>query len=345
NYPATDIPAQARQLYIRNQIRIISDVGAVPVPIEPPLDPLGKPLDLSLSLLRSVSPIHIEYLTNMGVSASLSISIVIDGKLWGLFAFHHYVPRHLSMEMRSALELFGQMVSFMIEARLYSERRQAEEATREVHDRFLGKIVAATGSVEALGDYADELREIIPCDGLMVWAKGKARRFGRTPTEDEMPGLARFLNRAAASRVYGTDELGFLYPPAQDFVDRAAGILAIPISRSPRDYVIFCRGEVVRTVAWAGDPASKTLTNGPNGPRLTPRKSFEAWQETVRGKSHPWTPSELKAADALRVSILEVLIRYNEESERQKQLASQRQELLIAELNHRVRNILGLMRA
>ncbi|KQT69800.1 MULTISPECIES: HWE histidine kinase domain-containing protein [unclassified Aureimonas] len=345
NYPATDIPAQARQLYIRNQIRIISDVGAVTVPIEPPLDPLGKPLDLSLSLLRSVSPIHIEYLQNMGVAASFSISIVIGGKLWGLFAFHHYAPRHLSMEMRSALELFGQMVSFMIEARLYSERRQMEETTREVHDRFLSKIVAATGSVEALGDYADELREIIPCDGLMVWAKGEARRFGRTPTEDEMPGLARFLNRAAASRIYGTDELGFLYPPAQDFADRAAGILAIPISRSPRDYVIFCRGEVVRTVDWAGDPRSKPVTTGPNGPRLTPRKSFEAWRETVRGKSIPWTPSELKAADALRVSILEVLIRYNEESERQKQLASERQELLIAELNHRVRNILGLMRA
>ena len=345
NYPASDIPAQARELYVRNQIRIICDIGAVSIPIEPPLDPTGRPLDLSLSLLRSVSPMHIEYLQNMGVGASLSISIVIGGKLWGLFAFHHYMPRHLSMEMRSGLELFGQMVSFMIEARLSAERGQAEQAAREIHDRFLGKIVAATGSVEALGDYADELREIVACDGLMVWAKGEARHFGRTLTADEMPGLARFLNRAASSRVYANDELSVLYPPAEAFVDRAAGVLAIPISRSPRDYIIFCRGEVVRTVNWAGDPGSKVVAAGPNGPRLTPRKSFEAWQQTVKGKSLPWTQSELKAAEALRVSILEILIRYNEESERLKQLASQRQELLIAELNHRVRNILGLMRA
>ncbi|WP_244488015.1 HWE histidine kinase domain-containing protein [Aureimonas sp. Leaf454] len=345
NYPATDIPAQARELYVRNQTRIISDIDAVNVAIEPPLDPLGRPLDLSLSLLRSVSSIHIEYLRNMGVAASFSISIVIEGKLWGLFAFHHYAPRHIAMEMRSGLELFGQMISFMIEARIYSERRQAEEATRRVHDRFLGKIVAATASVEALGDYADELREIIACDGLMVWAKGEARGFGRAPTAEEMPGLARFLNRAASSRVYANQELSILYPPAEAFVDRAAGILAIPISRSPRDYIIFCRGEVVRTVKWGGDPNAKVMTSGPNGPRLTPRKSFEAWQETVKGKSLPWTTSELKAAEALRVSILEILVRYNEESERFKLLASQRQELLIAELNHRVRNILGLMRA
>ena len=109
HYPASDIPVQARALYLRNLFRIIADVDAVPVPILPPLDEHGRPLDLSMSVLRSVSPIHIEYLKNMGVGASLSISIVVDGRLWGLFACHHYGPRLPSAQSRSTAELFGQM--------------------------------------------------------------------------------------------------------------------------------------------------------------------------------------------------------------------------------------------
>jgi light-regulated signal transduction histidine kinase (bacteriophytochrome)/ActR/RegA family two-component response regulator len=345
HYPATDIPQQARALYVRNQIRIIADVSAEPVPVEPGLDPNGEALDLSLSLLRAVSPIHIEYLKNMGVSASFSISIVIDGRLWGLFALHHYAPRHLPMELRSTTELFGQMISFIVEARLQKEQRRAEEAVRDLHDRFVGKIVSATPSIEALADFADDLRQIVPCDGFAVYAKGTARCFGHCPLPDDMPGLARFLNRAAANRIYATHELAAVYPAAESFADRVAGVLAIPISRSPRDYLLFFRKEIVQKIHWAGDPASKITTFGPNGARLSPRKSFEAWQETVRGKSAPFTEAERKAADTLRVSILEVLLRFNEETERQQSFAAQRQELLIAELNHRVRNILSLIRA
>ena len=345
NYPATDIPVQARALYVRNQIRIIADVHAPTVAIYPELDPHGEPLDLSLSVLRSVSPIHIEYLKNMGVGASFSISIVIDGQLWGLFALHHYAPRHLPLETRSVCELFGQMISLTIEGRLNKEQRLAEEAMRALHDRFVSRIVAAAPSVGALADFADDLREIIPCDGFAVWARGEAQTFGVCPTADELPGLARFLNRAGASRVYASDHLAAVHPPAADFAERAAGVLAIPISRSPRDYLLFFRREIIQTVTWAGNPALKEEVIGPNGARLTPRKSFEAWQETVRDRSLSWTDAERKLAEALRISILEVLLRFNEESERQQTLATQRQELLIAELNHRVRNILSLIRA
>lgn len=345
HYPASDIPAQARALYVRNPTRGIADIAAVPVAIIPPLSPEGNPVDLSLSVLRSVSPIHVEYLANMGVAASFSISIVIDDSLWGLFALHHCVPRHVSMEMRSAIELFGQTIGFMIEARLSAERQKAEEAARELHDRLIGKIVAATGSIEAIADYAEDLQSIIACDGLTVWANGEARSVGKTPPHDELPALARFLNRAAASRVYSTDELASLHLPAEAFLHDAAGVLAIPISRSPRDYVLFFRQEIVQTVTWAGNPSVKQAVAGTEGQRLSPRKSFAAWQETVRGKAIAWSDTDRKAAEALRISLLEVLLRFSEEAERQRAAASQRQELLIAELNHRVRNILGLMRA
>ncbi|MEX6507029.1 HWE histidine kinase domain-containing protein [Jiella sp. M17.18] len=345
NYPASDIPRQARTLYIRNQIRIIADVDAETVPVVPAINPEGEPLDLSLSLLRAVSPIHIEYLKNMGVSASFSISIVIDGKLWGLFALHNYSARHVPMEIRSTTELFGQVVSLVIEGRLAKELRQAEEIARDLHDKVVGRLISTTPSIDELFDFAHDFRELIPCDGFAIWADGTARTVGTCPFPDDFPALARFLNRAAASKVYASDELAAVYPKANDFADRAAGLIAIPISRTPRDYLMFFRKEIVQSVTWAGNPEKKDAVYGPNGPRLTPRKSFEAWQETVRGKSRSWGPSELKAAEALRVSILEVLLRFNEENERQRTLATQRQELLIAELNHRVRNILSLMRA
>ncbi|RAH96530.1 two-component system sensor histidine kinase/response regulator [Acuticoccus sediminis] len=345
NYPATDIPAQARRLYVRNRTRIIADVGAETVPVVPGVDPDGTVLDLSLSVTRAVSPIHVEYLTNMGVGASFSISIVIGGELWGLFALHHYGPRRLSMELRSTLELFGQIVALVIEGRLAKQMRLVEEAARNLHDKVVGRLVSTSPSPDELINFAADFREMIPSDGFAVWSEGRVRTVGTCPFPDDMPGLARFLNRAAASRVYVTDEISAAYPKAADFADRAAGLIAIPISRTPRDYLIFFRRELVETVTWAGDPTRKEASYGPNGPRLSPRKSFEAWQETVRGKSAPWSASERKSAEALRVAILEVLLRFNEENERLREVASQRQELLIAELNHRVRNILAVIRA
>ncbi|GAB5375512.1 MAG: HWE histidine kinase domain-containing protein [Acuticoccus sp.] len=345
NYPATDIPRQARALYVRNLTRIIADVAAETVPVVPGVDPEGKPLDLSLSMTRAVSPIHIEYLTNMGVGASFSISIVIGGKLWGLFALHHYEARHLPMELRTFLELFGQILALVIEGRLAKAERDNELQAHAMHDRVVGRLISTAPGVDELIDFAGEFRDLIEADGFAVWAGGESHTVGTCPFPDDLPGIARFLNRAAASRIYATDELGTVYPAAADFVDRAAGLLAIPISRVPRDYLIFFRREIVETVTWAGDPGSKTMASGPNGPRLTPRKSFDAWKETVRGRSKTWTALERQSAEALRVAILEVLLRVNEEQERVQVQATQRQELLIAELNHRVRNILGLVRA
>ncbi len=345
NYPATDIPRQARELYVRSLTRIIADVGGETVPIVPGRNPDGSLLDLSLAVTRAVSPIHIEYLTNMGVGASFSVSIVIGGKLWGLFALHNYQPRRISMPLRSTLDLFGQIVALLIEGRLNQAAREAEEAARALHDKIIGRLISTSPTLDQLIDFAPEFRRMIPSDGFAVWAGGTTFTVGTCPFPDDLPGLARFLNRATASRVYATNELAAAYPKAEAFVDRAAGLLAIPISRTPRDYLIFFRREVVETVKWAGDPHGKEMVTGPNGPRLTPRKSFEAWQETVRGKCQPWSTLELKSAEALRVAILEVLLRFTEENERLQAESSQRQELLIAELNHRVRNVLGLVRA
>ncbi|MBX5104803.1 GAF domain-containing protein [Rhizobium lentis] len=341
HYPASDIPIQARALYLRNLFRIIADIEAVPVPVLPQLDEQGQPLDLSMSVLRSVSPIHIEYLKNMGVGASLSISIVVDGKLWGLFACHHYGPRLPSAQSRSTAELFGQMFASRLESR---ERRLAldyETKARRIADRLLTSVADNASLLDDPAWLIEALADAIPADGIGVWINGRLALAGIGPDERGFSALIRHLNRNAGGRIYAVDRLGETYPDLE-IDDVVAGMLAIPISRSPRDYVVLFRQELVRTVRWGGDP-HKPLEYGPNGPRLTPRKSFEAWSELVRGRSLPFTEAERRVAETIRLTLIEVVLRLTDEASMARQMANERQELLIAELNHRVRNILSLI--
>lgn len=343
HYPATDIPKQARELYLRSLLRVIADIDAEPVPVEPATDEHGQPVDLSLSVLRSVSRIHIEYLRNMGVRASMSISIVVDGALWGLIACHHYSPRCPSFERRSVAELFAQMFAMRIESRERTQVVEYERRARDISDQLLG----AVASDESLLNDPDWLSQIltsaIPADGVGVWINGNYAFSGLTPDTGQFARIIQALNTTAAGRAYATDHIGALVPSLADAGSPVAGMLAIPISRTPRDYVVLFRSEIIRSVRWAGDP-HKPVEYGPNGPRLTPRQSFEEWKETVVGHSIPFTGSELRVAETLRATLIEVVLRLADEATAERREATGRQELLIAELNHRVRNILSLIR-
>jgi light-regulated signal transduction histidine kinase (bacteriophytochrome) len=343
NYPASDIPAQARALYLRNIFRVIADVDSAPSPIVPALDETGAPLDQSLSVLRSVSPIHIEYLHNMGVRASLSISIIVAGRLWGLFACHHYAPLLPSFAQRSAAELYGQMFSLMLESRERQEAREYEAQARAVTDRMMAAIAQDADLLTRAQWLGEMIMETIPADGVGVVIDGAVSLSGLTPNREQFLALLPVLNQMAASEVFTTDCLADHAPGAERYAHVAAGLLAIPISRSPRDYVMLFRSERLRTVRWAGNP-EKPVEYGPNGARLTPRKSFEEWSELVRGKAQPFTVSELQVARAVRTALLEVVLRLSEEAGQERRRAHEQQQLLIAELNHRVRNILALIR-
>ena len=279
-YPASDIPVQARALNRRNFLRIISDVGAEPVPILPSTVPEGDELDLSMSGLRSISPIHLEYLRNMGVRASMSISILQRGELWGLIACHHREPIRLGLEIRSTAELFGQMFSYLLESREREEDAAYELRTREIHDQIATAFAAPEQSLGNIPDFLAGVADYLPSDGVGFYYGGHISLSGITPTRDEFAQLVRFLNKTASGRVFATHHLSELFPPAADYPMRAAGILSIPISRTPRDYVVFFRREVEKTVNWAGEPTKPAIV-GPHGVRLTPRKSFEAWRESV----------------------------------------------------------------
>ncbi len=342
-YPASDIPKQARALYKRSLLRIISDVNDAGVPVQPVLDTRGQPLDLSLSATRAVSPIHLEYLRNMGVAASMSISIMVRGELWGLIACHHDSPRVISYELRSAAELFAQLFGFVISESESDTAREDETQARLLHDRIMADLADGRSIEENFEPFARAIKTVIDYTGIALITDGRVQTLGRTPTADQIKPLARFLNTTAVSQIFSTDRLSRLHPPADDYTGVASGILAMPVSRKPRDYIVLFREEFVRSVDWGGNP-DKPVEVGPNGVRLTPRKSFDAWTQEVYGQSKPWTGPELRAAESLRITLLEVVLRMTDSSNRERARSQERQELLIAELNHRVRNILNLIR-
>ncbi len=343
-YPHTDIPQQARALYVRNRIRIIADVASTPSTILPTERIEDEPIDLSDSTLRAVSPIHIEYLSNMGVAASLSISIVIDGKLWGLFACHHYAARNLPYSLRTMAETFGQLFSLSLERALAQASRLVRDKGRVLHDRLMIGLAGGTPLVESLPTLAKVIGDTIPHTGSSAFVDDVYRSQGMAPTQEEFRAIVPALNRMQSSRIIATNSLSRKIKNAEPFIDRATGALVIPVSRKPRDFFILWRRELPQTVSWAGKP-DKKFTPGPNGPRLSPRESFAEWNETVSGVSDDWTEDELQIAESIRITLLEVILRITDQAIQERVKAQEQQELLIAELNHRVRNILNLIKS
>lgn len=343
-FPASDIPQQARRLYLQNRIRVISDANCERMPIDPVLNDIGEPLDLSFAHLRSVSPIHCEYLRNMGVGASMSISIVVDGELWGLIACHHYGPRVLSLPQRVAAEMFGEFFSLQLEALTRKTRLDSAARARRALDQVMRDASNAPNIASFLQDKLQDLKQLMPCDGVALWIGGVWTHVGATPQPKVAPALMRFLNVAAHGRVWATHELSNHFPSATAYAADVSGLMAVPLSQTPKDYLIFFRKELVHTLDWAGDPA-KTYEVGPLGDRLTPRKSFAIWKETVERQSSPWSEDDREMANATRTALLEVIMHHSEALEAQRQTADLRQRVLNEELNHRVKNILALIRS
>lgn len=343
-FPASDIPQQARALYLRNTIRIIMDSDGARIPVMPAEDELGDPLDLSDAHLRSVSPIHCEYLRNMGVSASMSISIVIDGALWGMVACHHYQPKHLNMAERAAIEMFGEFLSIQLDLMRQKLRIAAANAARRALDEFLRASSRHENIPDLLASSLPEFATMIECDGLGLWIGDRWSALGSTPPASSLPLLLEHLDAHGTGRVWASHELCADHLPAADYCPDASGVLAIPLSQRPKDYLLFFRKEFEHTLKWAGNP-EKTYETGPNGDRLTPRKSFAIWKEAVRRQSRPWSDTDIETGEAIRASLVEVVLRHNEIMAEERGRADLRQRMLNEELNHRVKNILAVIKS
>ena len=344
HFPASDVPKQARELYRRNWLRLIPDAGYTPAPIEPAAAASGEPLDLSLSVLRSVSPLHLEYLRNMGVAASMSVSIVQGERLWGLIACHHRTPHHVPHGVRLVCELFAQTFSLQLEAKDQGRDYEYRLRLRNTHQQLMAALFRSGDPAEALIRQKPDLLEYIEADGVALWLDGRFEVLGRTPDEAQTRALVNWLNETNNAGVFVTDRLGELFEPAKAYADAASGLLALSVTRTPRDYVLWFRQEMTQTVRWAGDP-HKPVTEAADGLRLHPRKSFETWAELVRGRSRPWKDVEGEGAEMLRLSLLEIVLQRLEEVARERSESKDRQDLLLAELNHRVKNTLATVQA
>jgi light-regulated signal transduction histidine kinase (bacteriophytochrome)/CheY-like chemotaxis protein len=343
-FPASDIPQQARVLYLRNIIRIIGDAGNRQIPLEPMLDASGEPLDLSFAHLRSVSPIHREYLRNMGVAASMSISIIINGELWGLIACHHYSPRVLPMGLRVAAEVFGEFFSLHLNALLQQRKLDVAMEARRSLDKILRLASHQPDVSDMLRASLGELSQVVPCDGVGLWIDGVWTAQGSTPPEAAMQSLARFVGTVAEGRVWATHALSHRLASAESHRAQASGVMAVPLSQLPRDYLFFFRKEQAQTLEWAGNP-DKSYDTGPMGDRLTPRKSFAIWKQIVHAQSLPWTEADREIAEAARIALAEVVLRHGELLADERTKADVRQRMLNEELNHRVKNILAIIKS
>ena len=357
HYPAADIPQQARALYAKNWLRLITQVDYDAAPLIPEAHPrTGKPLDMSQAILRNVSPIHREYLRNMGIDASMSISIIRGGKLWGLIACHHYSPRILPRHLRAICELFGSMFSLQLEVREKGEQFDERLASRMVLQNLMLNLASADDYADGLTKESPNLLDYIHCGslsaegmclgGVAVSVKGQLTFLGTTPSQSQILSLVEWLNSHVSKRdgVFSTDRLSEMWQPATAFADVASGVLVISVTEELSDFIIWFRPELVGTSSWAGEP-TKLVASGPNGDRLSPRKSFEVWKETVRGRCLPWTPADLDAAFDLRVSLLHVVLRRINTAAQERKRAAERDKVLMAELDHRVKNTIANIQA
>jgi two-component system, chemotaxis family, sensor kinase Cph1 len=314
HYPATDIPQQAKELYRLNLLRIIPDALSDRVALQPELNPVtSQPLDLSLSVLRSVSPVHTEYLANMGVQASMSISLLRDRQLWGLLACHHPTPRRLSYETRTICEFLGQVISFEVGAKADAEDLEYRMQLQTVHSRFVNTIANCQTLTDALNQNSPDLMELAGATGVVFCENSKIIAFGQTPPEETIGDLITWIDQQIGEdAVYSTNTLVANYPLFQPHKDFASGLLALQISRIQQSYLLWFRPEVIQTIDWGGDPR-KSSGEDTHDRRITPRKSFALWKETVQLTSLPWKTYEIDAALELRSRIIGIVLQKADE--------------------------------
>lgn len=309
-YPASDIPQIARRLYEHNRVRLLVDVDYAPVPITPRLSPLtGKDLDMSLCWLRSMSPIHVQYLKNMGVGATLVVSLVVGGKLWGLIACHHYAPRHINFEIRTACELLAEMIATRLAALESFAQAQAELSVRRLEQRMMEAIAREGDWRTALFDASQALLQLVDATGVALLFEGQVLTGGDVPATQHLRELGEWLDTKARDTCFATTSLAADAAEFGGLTPVASGVLATPLSKSHGEYLVWFRPEQVRTVTWGGDP-HKPMVIGENPEDLSPRRSFAKWHQVVEGTCEPWTASDLIAARLLGETLVDVVVQF-----------------------------------
>lgn len=309
-YPASDIPQMARRLYERNRVRVLVDVEYAPIPLSPRRSPItGRDLDMSLCFLRSMSPIHMQYLKNMGVGATLVVSLVVGGKLWGLVACHHYVPRFVHFEVRAVCELLAETIATRVAALESFVQAQAELSVRRLEQRMVEAISRDGDWRMALFETSQILLQPVGAKGVALLFEDDVLTTGDVPGTQQLREIAIWLDGGDRSPVIATASLGIDEPKFAPLISVASGLLATPISTSLGEYIIWFRPEQVRTVTWGGDPLKPVLV-GDDPTTLSPRRSFAQWHQLVEGTSEPWTIADQTTARLIGETVADVILQF-----------------------------------
>jgi chemotaxis family two-component system sensor kinase Cph1 len=303
HYPASDIPKQARELYKVNHTRLISDVHTEPAAILTLEELNTESLDLTYSVLRAVSPIHIQYLKNMGVSSSFSISVINQGELWGLIACHNYTPRFINFKERESAKLIGQVLSSAISFRQQEQDLIKSNRLKEAIVELSKGLLRNTNIDEALFGQTISLLNAVDATGVFMSYDNKFFTEGITPDESFLKELIGWLNINMDSPFFESSHFSMVYPAGLRFKDCASGIVACRLSKELNEYMIWFRPELLSTISWAGDPTKDTEISGNGLLSINPRKSFEIWSQTVRYTSEPWSEEDIKSAILIREEV------------------------------------------
>jgi light-regulated signal transduction histidine kinase (bacteriophytochrome) len=310
HYPASDIPQMARRLYERNRVRVLVDVEYQPVPLQPRLSPLtGEDLDMSMCSLRSMSPIHIQYLKNMGVQATLVVSLVVGGSLWGLIACHHYEPRLAPYEMRTTCELLAEVIATRIAALESFAHTQADLSVRRLQQRLAESITRHGDWKSALFDSTQAILSPTSASGAALFFEDTSITAGEVPGTGQLREIRDWLDGQPHRDVYATHTLADEDPRFLSLKSIASGLLAVPISSSKGEYFVWFRPERVQTITWGGNP-NKPVEISSDPTQLSPRRSFDQWRQIVEGQSARWSAAERAAAMRIGRSIGDIILQY-----------------------------------
>lgn len=315
-YPASDIPQIARRLYERNRVRLLVDVNYTPIPLQPRLSPLnGRDLDMSLSCLRSMSPIHQKYLQNMGVGATLVCSLMVCNRLWGLIACHHYEPRFIPFDMRAVCEALAEACAIRIAALESFAQSQSELVVRRLEQRLIEAVSRDGDWQTALFDGAQSLLQPLGASGAALLFEGQVTTTGDVPGTQRIRDIGSWLDRKRKDRAapvlenFVTASLTIDEPAFIDLRSVASGLIAAPLSASPGEYLIWFRPERITTVTWGGDPL-KAVIIGDDPSDLSPRRSFAQWHQLVEGKSDSWSLAEISSARMIGETVADVALQF-----------------------------------
>lgn len=310
-FPASDIPRKAREMYLKNIYRLIPNRNYQAVKLFPVINPINNTFtDLADCNLRAVPAVHLEYMANMNLEASISIRIIKDGQLWGLISCHHFSPKYLSYEECSVFELISTLISNKISSMINLEEYQFDKNLQHIRNELTEKMYKLHNFITAFfSENESNILDLFSATGVVSVLNGNIETIGEVINSDQIENLVLWSQAKKIEHVFESDHFSDLYEDAHEYINIASGIIIIPIDTERGEFIFVLRPEVVRTINWAGNP-NEAINFEANGKKYHPRNSFEVWKDVVKNKSYRWHPTEIEMANHLKSVLYEFKMRH-----------------------------------